>query len=92
MNHVSGSAINPPWPMGVAANSATAMADRKSLNVIGLMLGAATMMVMMVGAFVVSDHVSGRLHLESGSGVKPVLSRTLNSILRINATLPSFGR
>jgi hypothetical protein len=56
------------------------------------MLGAATMMVMMVGTFVVSDHVSGRLHLESGSGVKPVLSRTLNSILRINATLPSFGR
>jgi hypothetical protein len=27
------------------------------------------MMVMMVGTFVVSDHVSGRLHLESGSGV-----------------------
>lgn len=40
------------------------MADTRSLNFIGLMLGAATMMVMMVGAFVVTDHVTGRMHLE----------------------------
>jgi hypothetical protein len=40
------------------------MADTRSLNVIGLMLGAAAMMVMMVGAFVVTDHVTGRMHLE----------------------------
>ena len=40
------------------------MADIRSLNVIGLMLGAATMIVMMVGAFVVTDHVTGRMHFE----------------------------
>lgn len=40
------------------------MADIRSLNVIGLMLGAATMMVMMVGAFVVTDHVTGRMHID----------------------------
>ncbi len=40
------------------------MADIRSLNFIGLMLGAATMMVMMVGAFVVTDHVTGRMHLD----------------------------
>jgi hypothetical protein len=42
------------------------MADIRSLNVIGLLLGAATMMVMMVGAFVVTDHLTGRMHLEDG--------------------------
>jgi uncharacterized membrane protein len=40
------------------------MADTRSLNVIGLMLGATAMMVMMVGGFVVTDHVLGRMHLE----------------------------
>ncbi|HEY4142728.1 MAG TPA: hypothetical protein VGM57_15010 [Pseudolabrys sp.] len=35
------------------------------------MLGAATVMVMMVGAFVVTDHVTGRMHVED---VLPVLS------------------
>jgi hypothetical protein len=47
------------------------MADTRSLGVIGLMLGAATVMVMMVGAFVVTDHVSGRMHVEDAL---PVLS------------------
>lgn len=47
------------------------MADIRSLNVIGLMLGAATMMVMMVGAFVVTDHVTGRMHIDDAM---PVLS------------------
>jgi hypothetical protein len=40
------------------------MADTRSLSFIGMMLGAATMMVMMVGAFVVTDHVSGRMHFD----------------------------
>jgi hypothetical protein len=40
------------------------MADTRSLSVIGLMLGAAAMMTMMVGAFVVTDHVTGRMHIE----------------------------
>jgi hypothetical protein len=42
------------------------MADRNALGRIGLMLGAATMMVMMVGAFVVTDHLTGRLQIDEG--------------------------
>jgi hypothetical protein len=42
------------------------MADRSALGRIGLMLGAATMMVMMIGAFVVSDHLTGRTQIEDG--------------------------
>lgn len=42
------------------------MADRSALGVIGLMLGAATMLVMVVGAVVVGDHLAGRLQLEDG--------------------------
>jgi hypothetical protein len=45
------------------------MADRNALGKIGLMLGAATMMVMMVGAFVVTDHLTGRLHIDDGMGI-----------------------
>jgi hypothetical protein len=45
------------------------MADRTALGRIGLMLGAATMMVMMVGAFVVTDHLTGRMHIDDGSTV-----------------------
>ncbi|HEY6831473.1 MAG TPA: hypothetical protein VI251_03200 [Pseudolabrys sp.] len=40
------------------------MADRNALGMIGLMLGAATMFVMMVGAFVIGDYLTGRSHLE----------------------------
>jgi len=40
------------------------MADTRSLSLIGLMLGATTMVVMMIGAFVVTDHVTGRMHLD----------------------------
>jgi hypothetical protein len=42
------------------------MADRSALGKIGLMLGAATMMVMMVGVLVVTDHLTGRLHIDDG--------------------------
>jgi hypothetical protein len=42
------------------------MADRSALGRIGLMLGAATMMVMMVGAVVVTDHLTGRLQIDDG--------------------------
>ena len=45
------------------------MADTRSLSFIGLMLGAATMMVMMVGAFVVTDHVTGRAHFDDNLSV-----------------------
>lgn len=40
------------------------MADRSALSRIGLMLGAATMMVMMIGGVVISDHLSGRMQLD----------------------------
>jgi hypothetical protein len=52
------------------------MADTRSLNVIGLMLGAAAMMTMMVGAFVVTDHVTGRMHLEEAL---PVLAAPITA-------------
>ena len=42
------------------------MADRTALGRIGMMLGAATMAVMMVGAVVVTDHLTGRLHIDEG--------------------------
>ncbi len=42
------------------------MADRIALGKIGLMLGAATMAVMMIGAVVVFDHVTGRLQIDDG--------------------------
>ncbi len=45
------------------------MADRTALGKIGLMLGAATMMVMMAGAFLVTDHLAGRLHIDNGLSV-----------------------
>ena len=43
------------------------MADRNALGLIGLMLGAATMFVVSVGAVVVTDHMSGRLTLVDGA-------------------------
>jgi hypothetical protein len=42
------------------------MADRTALGMIGLMLGAATMFVMMVGAFVIGNYLTDRSHLEEG--------------------------
>ena len=45
------------------------MADRNALGMIGLMLGVATMFVMMVGGVVVGDHLSGRLHIDEGMAV-----------------------
>ncbi len=40
------------------------MADKNALGMIGLMLCTATMFVMMVGAVVVNDHLSGRLQID----------------------------
>jgi hypothetical protein len=45
------------------------MADTKSLNVIGLILGAAAVFVMMVGSFVVFDHLTGRMHIDESLSV-----------------------
>ncbi|HZL41212.1 MAG TPA: hypothetical protein VFC45_13155 [Pseudolabrys sp.] len=40
------------------------MADRHALGMIGLMLCTVTVLVMMTGAVVVGDHLSGRLHID----------------------------
>ena len=40
------------------------MADRSALGMIGLLFGVTTLFVMMMGAVVVADHMSGKLQLE----------------------------
>jgi hypothetical protein len=45
------------------------MVDRHALGMIGLMLCTATALVMMVGAVVVNDHLTGRLHIDDSSPV-----------------------
>ena len=45
------------------------MADRNALGRIGLMLGAATIMVMMIGTVVVTDHLNGRMQIDDGLSV-----------------------
>jgi hypothetical protein len=40
------------------------MADKSALGAIGLMLSTATVLVMMVGAMVVGDHLTGRLQID----------------------------
>jgi len=42
------------------------MADRISLGTIGLLFGAATFAVMVIGAVVVTDHLSGKMQLDDG--------------------------
>ncbi len=42
------------------------MADRNALGMIGLLFGAATLFVMMAGAVVVGDHLTGKLHIDEG--------------------------
>jgi hypothetical protein len=44
------------------------MADRSGLGSIGLMLGTATLLVALVGAFVVTDTIIGNLPLDSEIG------------------------
>lgn len=53
------------------------MADRSALGMIGLLFGATTLFVMMMGAVVVADHLSGKLNLEAGlvEAVLPVDAR-----------------
>ncbi|MFA6267245.1 MAG: hypothetical protein WC670_16195 [Pseudolabrys sp.] len=45
----------------------TAVADRNALGKIGLMFVAATLMVMMTGAVVVADHLTGRVNIEDSA-------------------------
>jgi hypothetical protein len=43
------------------------MADRGALEMIGVMLGTATLVVTVIGAVVVSDHLTGRLPIDDGA-------------------------
>jgi hypothetical protein len=40
------------------------MADKSALGIIGLMLCTTTALVMMIGAVVVNDHLTGRLQID----------------------------
>lgn len=53
------------------------MADRTALGMIGLMLGMATIMVASVGAWVISDHLSGRLRLEDSMPISTVAASSV---------------
>lgn len=53
------------------------MADRAALGMIGLMLGIATIMVVTVGAWVVSDHLSGRLQIEDNMRLSDVAASSV---------------
>ena len=55
------------------------MADRKSLGIIGFVLGGITALVMIVGATVVQQHLDGRLQLDNA---RPVVSASLPSMVR----------
>lgn len=41
------------------------MPDRSSLGMIGFLFGGITAAVMLIGALVVTDHMSGRLNIET---------------------------
>jgi len=68
------------------------MADRTALGRIGMMLGAATMMVMTIGTLVVTDHLTGRLQIDDGlANRKPAGNRPLMQNKLAEAG-KSFGR
>ena len=50
-----------PLPYGCT----TAMPDRSSLGIIGFLFCGITAAVVLIGALVVTDHLSGRLSLDS---------------------------
>jgi hypothetical protein len=55
------------------------MADRKSLGIIGFVLGGITAAVIGVGVMVVQGHLNGRLTFDNGT--RPVVSASLPIVL-----------
>ncbi len=53
------------------------MVDKNALGMIGLMLCAATVLVTIVGAVVVNDHLTGRPHIEDDW---PAAAMTLSQV------------
>jgi len=54
------------------------MADRKSLGIIGFILGGVTAAVIGLGGIVVESHLSGRLTLDDNA--RPVVSASLPTL------------
>lgn len=54
------------------------MADRRSLGILGLVLGGVTAVVMLVAVMVVKSHVDGRLTLEA----RPVVAAAVQTVIR----------
>jgi len=50
------------------------MADKSALGAIGLMLSTATVLVMMMGTLVVTNHLTGRLQIDDGLRVTTIAS------------------
>jgi hypothetical protein len=48
------------------------MADRTGLGVLGLVFGGVTAAVLLIAAFVVTNHVDGRLPLDPGQAATSV--------------------
>ena len=46
--------------------SGATMVDKSGLGIIGLMLGTATLLVMVIGAVMVTDYVSGARQFDDG--------------------------
>jgi hypothetical protein len=55
------------------------MADRRSLGIVGFVLGSVTIAVMLTAVLVVKSHVDGRMSLDAR---KPVLAASTQSLVR----------
>jgi translation initiation factor IF-1 len=55
------------------------MADRRSLGIVGFMLGGVTLAVMLTAAVVVKSHLDGRMTLEARN---PVLAASVQTVIR----------
>jgi hypothetical protein len=56
------------------------MADRRSLEILGLVFGGVTAAVMLVAVMVVKNHIGGRLTVDTGRA--PVVLAAAPSIIR----------
>ena len=55
------------------------MADRRSLGILGFVLGSVTAAVMLVAVLVVKNHVDGRMTLDSRM---PVIAASSQTVIR----------
>jgi hypothetical protein len=55
------------------------MADRKSLGIIGFVMGSITALVVLVAATVVMSHLNGRLAIDAD---RPLVSASLPAVVR----------